>query len=165
MNIRGLMVGYGNGRVGPANTLSRAQFATLLWNLEGQPAPNGTASFDDVKDGAWYNRPVAWAAEMGVVAGTGGGLFDPYTPVTRQEIIQMLYNFAVNFKGFQLPADFPLPDYTDADQIDAWAESAAKALAEAGVLPDGDELRPTEDATRGEAADMFMRFIRFVMGG
>jgi hypothetical protein len=164
MNLNGLMVGYGNGNVGADDTLTRAQFATLLWNLEGQPAPNGTATFDDVEDGAWYNNPVAWAAEMDVVAGKGDENFDPYAPITRQEIIQMLYNFAVNFKGLELPADFPMPDYTDADQLDYWAESAANALAEAGVLPDSDELRPSDDATRGEMADMFMRFVRFVVG-
>jgi len=33
------------------------------------------------------------------------------------------------------------------------------------VLPSGDELRPGDDATRGEAADMFMNFVRFVVEG
>jgi hypothetical protein len=73
----------------------------------------------------------------------------------------MLYNFAVNFKGFELPADNPLPDYNDKYQIDYWAESAAKALAEASILPVDGVLRPNENATRGEAADMFMRFLEF----
>jgi hypothetical protein len=164
MNIRGLIVGYGNGNVGPDDTLTRAQFATLLWNLEGQPSPEGTVNFSDVQEDAWYYAPVQWAAEQGVVAGVGGGLFAPDTPISRQEVVQMLYNYAVNFKGYKIPKNRDISDYTDKGKIDVWAESAAKALAEAGVLRDEKEFRPTDDATRGEAADMFMNFLRFIAG-
>jgi len=74
----------------------------------------------------------------------------------------MLWNYAVNFKGYDIPENRPMPLYTDKAQIDAWAESAAKALAEAGVLRDEDGFRPKDNATRGEAADMFRSFLRFV---
>ena len=164
MNQKGLMAGYGNGNAGPEDTLSRAQFATLLWNLEGQPLPEGTAPFDDVAEGAWYYNPVIWAAENGIVAGTGGGLFDPNTPIKRQQVAQMLYNYAVNFKGYEIPENRPTPEYADNDQIDAWARTAVKALSEAGVLRDDGAFRPLADATRGEAAEMFRNFLRFVAG-
>ena len=164
MNQHGLMVGYGNGIIGAEDTLTRSQFATLLWNLEGKPMPNGTASFTDVREGAWYYNPVIWATENGVVVGIGGGLFDPNTPITRAQVAQMLYNYAVNFKGYEIPENRDMPNYTDKDQIDLWAETAARKLAEAGVLTDEDEFRPKDDATRGEAAEMFRNFIRFIAG-
>jgi hypothetical protein len=105
-----------------------------------------------------------WAAENGVVAGYGNGQFGPDDKITRQQVSQMLWNYAVNFKGYDIPENRPMPSYTDKDQIDAWAETAAKELSEAGVLRDGDEFRPGDDTTRGEAADMFRNFLRFVAG-
>ena len=170
MNQQGLMAGYGNGNVGPADTLTRAQFATLLWNLEGQPDVQLTVNnepltaFEDVLSGAWYYAPVTWAAEKGVVAGIGGGLFDPGAPISRQQVAQMLYNYAVNYKGYEIPENRDRPDYADQSQIDAWAETAAQKLAEAGVLNAEQTFRPRDDATRGEAADMFRNFVKFVAG-
>ena len=162
MNQKGLMVGYGDGRIGAEDSISRAQFATLIWNLEGNPAPQGSASFADVPEGAWYYGAVIWAAENSVVVGIGGGLFDPGAPITREQAALMLYNYAVNFKEYDMPENRPMPDFSDYDRIDAWAETAAKALAEAGVIPADDEFRPKDEATRGEAADMFRNFARFI---
>ncbi|MCL1807608.1 MAG: S-layer homology domain-containing protein [Oscillospiraceae bacterium] len=159
-----LFSGYGNGLFGAEDTLTRAQFATLLWVLEGKQTPEGIKSFTDVPEDAWYYNAVIWAADNSIVAGVGGGLFDPETPITRQEAAQMLYNYAVNFKGYDVPENRELPEYTDTDQIDAWAETAAQKLAEAGVLNDDEEFRPLDDATRGEAADLFRNFLRFVAG-
>jgi hypothetical protein len=162
MNQRGLMVGYGNGNIGPDDILTRAQVATLFWNMEGKPTPYGTASFDDVREGAWYYSAVIWAAENGVVVGYGDGRFGSGYIISRQQVAQMIYNYAVNFKGYDIPENRPMPEYTDMSQIDAWAETAAKALAEAGVLKADDEFRPKDDATRGETANMIVNFLRFI---
>lgn len=164
MNQNGLYNGYGNGMVGPDDSLTRAQFATLLWALESKPLPIGTGSFNDVAEKAWYYNAITWAAENSVVAGYGNGNFGPEDPVTRQQAAQMLYNYAVNFKGYNIPENHDIPEYADKDQIDAWAETAAKKLAVAGVLPDEDGFRPDDNTTRGEAADMFRNFMRFIAG-
>ncbi|MCL2004409.1 MAG: S-layer homology domain-containing protein, partial [Oscillospiraceae bacterium] len=177
MNHYGLYNGYNNGLVGPEDVLTRSQFATLIWALEGKP-PVGDAvpsvpqdepyGFNDVAEDAWYYTAVTWAAENGIVAGTGMGRFEPDSPISRQEVIQMLYNYAVNFKEYELPQNREMPAFTDEEQIDAWAETATKALAEAGVLsglPGGDDaFKPQSDATRAEAGQMFMNFVRFVAG-
>jgi hypothetical protein len=166
MNMLGLINGHANGTAGSAEPFTRAQAAALLWNLEDKPlltTNNGQfTAFSDVDEDHWYYDAVMWAAENNVAAGKGGGLFDPGTAITRQETAQMLYNYAVNFKGYEIPENRSMPEYTDKDQIGVWAESAAKALAEAGVLPPDDEFRPKDGATRGEAAKLFRNFLRFV---
>ncbi|MDE6455794.1 MAG: S-layer homology domain-containing protein, partial [Dysosmobacter sp.] len=43
-----LMGGYGNGLFGPNDTLTRAQFAQILYNKEGRPAVTGGGIFTDV---------------------------------------------------------------------------------------------------------------------
>ena len=168
MNHHGMINGYGNGLVGAEDILSRSQFAALIWALEGKPLPNGTKSFPDVAEAAWYYNAVTWAAENGLVAGYGNGSFGPDDPITREQVVQMLYNYAINFKGYDIPANRDMPGFADTDLIDVWAETAAKALAEAGVLnglPEGDDaFKPKDDATRAEAAQIFMNFVRFVVG-
>jgi hypothetical protein len=161
MNMEGLLVGYGDGTVGSADTLTRAQFATILWRLAGEPEPEGTASFTDVAERAWFYTAVIWAAENGIVQGIGNGLFAPNRAVLRQEAAVMLSRYA-KAAGLEFPENRPMTEYTDKDDIVYWAESAAKELSEAGVLPADDRLRPRDAATRGEAAELFRNFVRFV---
>lgn len=42
--------------------------------------------FTDVDPGAWYADDVAGAAQLGLMEGVGGGLFEPDRPVTRGEL-------------------------------------------------------------------------------
>ena len=163
-NYYALFNGDGKGNFQPEETMSRAMFAAVIWNLEGKPTPNGTATFTDVLKGAWYYDAVSWAAENGIVSGIGNGKFAPEQPITREEMAVMLYNYATA-TGMDIPENRTIPDFTDATQIDAWAETAAKALAEAGVM-NGDEggFCPTDNATRAEVAALFKNFLRFVMG-
>lgn len=45
--------------------------------------------FADVPEDAWYAEAVAKAAELGIVEGVGGGLFEPDRAVTRGEVAAM----------------------------------------------------------------------------
>ena len=47
-------------------------------------------SFNDVKDGAWYENAVQFAAARGIVTGTGNGNFDPNGKLTRGQLLVML---------------------------------------------------------------------------
>jgi hypothetical protein len=144
--------------------MTRAMFVTVLWNLEGQPAPNGSGRFSDVAAGTWYHDAVQWAAEQGMVSGVGSGRFDPSRAISRQEMVVMMYNYA-GFKGYEIPENRPLPTFTDHNQIDLWARTAAEELAEAGVINGSNgEFRPKDTATRAEVAGMFRNFMRFILG-
>jgi len=48
--------------------------------------------FSDVSADAWYYRAAHYAADNGIMAGTGNGTFSPNSTLTRAMIIQMLYN-------------------------------------------------------------------------
>jgi uncharacterized repeat protein (TIGR02543 family) len=164
MNHYRLMLGYGEGSFGTNNILTRAEFAALVWNLEGQPNPRGTGSFTDVRATDWHYRPVTWAVENGIVAGIGGGLYDPDAQVTRQQAVQMLFNYAVNFKNYSLPQNRTATDYWDSGTIESWAANAVRRFSEAGVLPVENMFSPNENVTRGAAAGLLMNFLRFVAG-
>jgi hypothetical protein len=150
-NFHKLFEGDGQGSFMPNDTMTRAMFVTVLWKLEGQPETDA--------DIAWYAQAVAWAKANNIA-----DFDDIYTPITRQEMAVVLANYA-DFKNIAIPKNRDMPSFRDVNQIDAWAESAAKALAEAGVMNGADNnFMPQKDATRAEVAGMFRNFLRFVAG-
>jgi uncharacterized repeat protein (TIGR02543 family) len=163
VNIEGLMIGHSDSnRFAPDDTFTRAEFATVIWRLAGRPRPAGTASFPDVLGRHWHYDQVIWAAESGIVQGRTNGRFDPNDPVTRQEAATMLHRYA-EFMEFDLPEIRPMPVYTDIDSVWVWAETPVRELAQAGVLRAYSQFRPRDNTLRGEAADMFRNFVRFVV--
>jgi len=48
-----LMNGFGNGRFGPNENLSRAQLAQILYNRDGRPKDTGASLFSDISNDKW----------------------------------------------------------------------------------------------------------------
>ncbi|MBO4212187.1 MAG: S-layer homology domain-containing protein, partial [Oscillospiraceae bacterium] len=88
----GYTSGMGDGSFGVGQACTRAQAMTFLWAAQGKPEPSSTVSpFSDVAIGDWFCKPILWAAENGVTAGIGGGLFGVNNTCTRAQIITFLY--------------------------------------------------------------------------
>lgn len=49
--------------------------------------------FKDVPKGAWYEEALAWAVKYGIVAGFDDGTFKPNEPLTRAQIVSILYRY------------------------------------------------------------------------
>ena len=156
VSVNGLMTGYSNGKFGPNDNLSRAQFAQILYNKEGRPV-TGESRFSDVKDGMWYACAVSWAAEKGVVSGVGGGRFAPDRPITRQDLAVMLWRYA----GSPEPAGAEL-NFKDADKVSGYARKALCWATENGVVSGkpGKVLDPKGAAKRSEVAQMLMNYLK-----
>ena len=78
----------------PFNPITRAQFVTLLWRLNGCPnldKSNEHNMFDDVSPHDYFYEPTYWAAEQGITNGTADGIFSPNDVCTRAQIITFLY--------------------------------------------------------------------------
>ena len=88
--------GYGDGRVGPDNTLTRAQFAKVAVSVGGYEklaeamATQRPAFTDADLIPAWSWGWVNAAYSLGLVIGRPDGRFDPNAPVTYAEGITML---------------------------------------------------------------------------
>ena len=91
---RGLMNGTGNGTFTPDGDLTRAMLVTVLWRLNGCPAPAETPAYSDVPAGQWYSDAIAWASAFRVVEGYGGGVFGTNDPVTREQMAVIFYRWA-----------------------------------------------------------------------
>lgn len=92
---RSIIGGYGNGRFGPNDNITREQLAVILWRYAGSPAATDQAlDFTDAdRVSGWALDALRWAVENGVLSGKGGGILDPQGYATRAETAQILKNF------------------------------------------------------------------------
>ena len=92
---RGIVSGYGNGRFGPDDNITREQLAVMLWRYVGSPAAAETAlDFTDADSvSPWARDALCWAVENGVISGKGGGVLDPGGRATRVEAAAMLIRY------------------------------------------------------------------------
>lgn len=155
---KGLLTGTGAGTFSPAATLSRAMLVTALWNLAGKPAAIDDAGFTDVADDAYYAKAVNWAKSTGVAAGYGSA-FGASDPITRQQLITMLFGYAKRM-GYSTAKTGSLAKFTDVGSITDWAKAAAEWANAEGLMTGRttSTLAPLGTATRAETAAVLMRF-------
>ena len=82
---KGLIQGYEDGTFKPGNTITRAEFVTLMNNAKGFWS-EGSINFSDVKNGSWFYSAVARAVAAGYVKGYSDGSFKPGNTITRAEV-------------------------------------------------------------------------------
>lgn len=90
----GVMSGYGDGRFGPEDPLTREQIATVLWRREGEPtAARGTDFADESSISGYASAAVDWARAAGIMSGIDGYRFDPKGITTRAQAAMILMNY------------------------------------------------------------------------
>lgn len=100
----GLMNGYGGGKYGPDDYVTREQMVTVLWRYAGSPVPADTAAdfADESEIANWAADAVDWARENGVVSGVDGNLYLPKNTAKRSEIATVLMNYMQNVADAEL---------------------------------------------------------------
>lgn len=155
MAFRNIINGYEDGTFRPNEPLRRCEMVQMLYKMADCPPVTGKASFTDL-EAQWYQDAIAWAEQNHIVDGMGNGKFDPNGPVTRQQLVAMLYRMS----GAQ-KVDYKLDSKTFADvgDVHAWAMDAMCWAVSQGILngttlegKTGLYLAPTDSATRAQAA-------------
>jgi hypothetical protein len=151
----GIFKGTGETVFEPETVMNRAMLVTVLWRMEGAPAPEATAGFADVPEGEWYSDAVAWASEQGIVNGYSPEEFGPTDDLTREQILTILHRWAElpepPADGEALPEAFAADDW--AAEALAWAAAAQVYVPGAEGYPDA---RGPMD--RAGVADVLMRY-------
>ena len=94
-----IIEGYGNGKFGPEDDISREQMATILYNyakFKGYDVSKMTdlSRFTDSnKISVWASTPLAWANAEGIINGKGDGILDPGGNALRCEVAAILHRF------------------------------------------------------------------------
>ena len=152
-----IISGRGNGSFDPMAQVTRAEFVKMVVKAFGISEVQYNGNFEDVPQDSWYAEYVAAASNIGVVTGIDATHFAPDAPISRQDMIVLLYRAA----GFSASAN-EKDVFTDSYAISDYAKSAVYALYEKGmVLGDGNGiLEPLRSASRAEAAQMIYNIIK-----
>lgn len=150
----GVVQGNGDGSFTPESLLSRAEFATMLdaaFEIEGE----GTHSFEDVPQGAYYEKTVAKLVNIGVLSGKSEKLFAPDDGVTHEEAVEMIVKIYEYASGENMLSGVETLPY-DYDDVSDWAQASMdKAMAyRIPLVSDGNTISPGAVLSRGEAAQL-----------
>lgn len=142
--------GYPDGTVGPDKTVTRAEAATMFYNLLADK--NGDAkTFVDVPANQWYAKAVTTLAGKGVISGYPDGTFQPNASITRAEFVAMAMNFANADKGIAC-------SFSDVPQ-NMWYYGVIAGATQNGWIsgyPDG-TFGPDRYVTRAEVTSVINR--------
>ena len=94
----GVVTGYGNGKFGPNDTITREQMATMLWRYAGSFKVDGSLSSftDGAQTSSWAQPAMIWAVEQGLITGVGNDRLEPRGQATRAQAATILMRFAQN---------------------------------------------------------------------
>lgn len=160
----GLMNGMSDDLFSPDAGMTRAMFVTVLGRLaEMQDFYTDEnlvwVTFEDVEPDQWYTYYVNWAVTNDIVKGYGNGYFGVNDKVTIEQAAVILYRYA---NLIETPLYDMEADYTDTDDISAWAMDAMRWVTATDIYDgyDGGELRPKQNAPRALVAEMLYNYVR-----
>lgn len=98
----GIISGYGDGRFGPENTITREQLATIFYGFARYLAidTSGTVptGFEDWNTVSSYAiEPLSWAVSHQIMSGKTTSTIAPVGNATRAEFATMICNYLYNF--------------------------------------------------------------------
>ena len=159
---RGVVNGMGANYYLPDDSLTRAQFLTMLsktiYGLD--TTQTAAANFTDVPATEWFYSYVNWGFANGIVKGTDDVTFAPNSNITREQMAIMINNFASS-TNLVLPESSTSVSFTDSGVISPWASESVNKIVSSGIMsgyPEGN-YNPQGKATRAEAATVIYKLI------
>ena len=150
---KALISGYTDGTFKPDNSITRAEFASMVNKALGL-TEKGEVPFSDVQSGSWYYDAISIAVKAGYCSGYEDGTFKPDATITRAEAAVMI----ALAKGLTQNTA-AASGFADTANIPAWAKGYVGAVVSAGYMsgrPDG-TFDATNTITRAEAVSSLDR--------
>ena len=147
-----------DGNFNPEGSMSRVEFVKALLKVLGQENLEVTSKvkFSDVAKSSDIYAPIARSQQLGLVYGYPNGKFLPNNAMLRDEAQSVISHITID-------ADVDssiVAKYADADKVPAWANEVYAKTLSYGIYvnhPNENELRPTEELSRAEAAVLLYR--------
>ena len=139
----GIMSGTGASRFSPDQTVSRGMLASVLYRMAGSPQTEG-AAFNDIPEGSYYEQAAAWVNENGVMSGYGNGAFRGGEPVTREQLVSVLWRY------YGSPESENDAEFSDESDISNYAVDAVNWAVSQGIISGvgNNRFNPKGTATR-----------------
>lgn len=88
---KGYMSGYGDGKFGANDNVTREQLALVFMNVMGGSGRGSLSGFTDADQvDSWALAGVEWAVANGIISGKGNNMLDPRGTAMRSELAQIL---------------------------------------------------------------------------
>lgn len=112
-DLEGMSEGYPDGTWKPYDQMSRGQFVKMAVEAWDIPllSPDAPSYADVPRDNAFYPYIEA-AAAANLVTGTGGGYFDPFGTLTREQAAAVIARWIARTDGYTLSTYFAAPEIT-----------------------------------------------------
>lgn len=149
LQSQGKVEGKGNNQFGPNDSLTRAEFVTMIEKAFNVPSVgNKLIPFKDAN--GWYQQAVTDAYYAKITNGTSATTFSPNLPLQRQEAATMIWNY-LTAKGL-IQAN-PNSTSFDSSDADSWAKLAVTNIMAYGFRSDhGSKYNSKTAMNRGDAA-------------
>ncbi|WP_340032263.1 YDG domain-containing protein [Paenibacillus sp. FSL K6-1122] len=143
---KGFIHGYEDGSFKPNNTITRAEFFSLVNRSYGF-TETASVSFKDVTSSNWAYAEVSKAVKAGYIKGYRDGTIGANKPITRQEVA-VIINDLLDLSNEASTGNH----FTDSNMIALWAKNSVDAIVAKGILQGYDNnFNPNKPITRAEA--------------
>ena len=158
---KGIINGMSKDSFAPNQTMTRAQFCTIVVKALGL-TPKTNTRFADVPSKEWYAGYVGTASDAGIVNGVGEGKFNPNGTITRQEAATMVVRAArvLGLDTTMGDADEILLLFSDGMQVASWAKDATAFCYAEGILTPESRIQPSKAILRCEIAQMLYNMLK-----
>jgi len=122
----GLFKGNADGNFNPDESVTRAQFVTVLWRMAGSPTVEDSVPFEDT-DGQIeeFQNAIAWGYINGYIKGTSETTFAPDGPLTREAAMRILHLYSGGKSGMEMMlASVYNGHFEDSSSISSWAKAS-----------------------------------------
>jgi hypothetical protein len=154
-NNKAYIRGYGDNTFRPEQSITRAEMAVILANLDGASKANlAGIEFKDVPKEHWAAWAISYVSEKGYFKGYEDGTYKPDTYITRAELCVVLSNY-LDMKSAGVDEN-KLTDIKG-----HWAQEYIYKLISKGYVkgyPD-DTFRPNNNIKRSECVTLINRVL------
>ncbi|MDF9412265.1 scaffolding protein [Brevibacillus laterosporus] len=153
LNSKGIILGTSNHTFTPKAAMKGGDFALIVMRMFDLK-PDVAGNTPDVPQNSYYSGAITSLKDQGIIQGFEGEQFNPDTPITRQDLMVILYQAMIK-SGMELKKGeaAELNRFADSNQVKNNAKEAISALVAEGIVKgDGKNLNPTAPASRAEIA-------------
>lgn len=161
-----ILDGYPDGKFRPENTISRAEFATIIIKAAGLEAKKvNSSSFSDIKITDWYSPFVETAKDYltGYRAANGDYIYNPTAPALREDIAVAVVKLKGYDKAKLANRSIIQAMFRDYESISENAKDYVAIAVENGLVSgyEDETFRAQATITRAEAAALLWRAFQY----
>lgn len=163
MAAKSFINGIGDNKFNPKDTLTKAQFITLLVKAINEKIGGYQGIYNDCKQTDWFTSYVETAYKLGLTNEKKGEEFNPNANISRKEMAVLVVKAYVGYMGSSPKITNPksFSDVSDISKEDIDYINKATELKLISGMPDG-TFKPNNTLTREQAAVIIYRLLNII---